>query len=128
MTPTVPPSSTTRRIALICTAVVAVLIALVSLAPPPEIPGPPGNDKLGHAIAYALLILPIATLAPRFLVWAVPSALVYGGVIELIQPSFGRSCEALDMVADAVGVLIGLILGYGVHRLRKAAGLTRPNK
>ncbi|MHA6262881.1 VanZ family protein [Arenibacterium sp. CAU 1754] len=114
------PNARLRKIALIATGLVAVLIAIASLAPPPDMPGPPGHDKLGHGIAYALLILPIAALIPRMLVWGAPLALIYGAAIEVIQPSFGRSCEALDLLADAVGILAGAMIGFGIFRIAMA--------
>jgi hypothetical protein len=53
-------------------------------------PGPDGSDKIVHFIAFAALAFPLARtgrfgLAPVFL-----GASAFGGLIEVIQPSFAR--------------------------------------
>jgi len=104
-----------RAIGLVTTAVLAIVIAVLTLAPslrPPDIGGP---DKLYHAIAFGALILPCATLYPRSLIWLLPAALAFGGAIEIIQPWVGRSGEWADLVADAVGIAIGVPTGLGGH-------------
>jgi VanZ family protein len=44
-------------------------------------------------------------------------SLLYGGIIEVIQPSFGRDAEWLDFVANGIGIVAGLILGTVLRRL-----------
>ena len=53
------------------------------------------------------------------LIWVLPAALVFGGVIELIQPFFGRSSELADFWADAAGVGAGTVLGLSLRALAK---------
>jgi len=36
---------------------------------------------------------------------------IYGGVIELLQPSFGRGAEVMDWIADMLGVAFGIFIG-----------------
>jgi len=43
------------------------------------------------------------------LVWAVVLA-AYGGLAELIQPLTGRDCDIEDFLADAVGVVVVLLV------------------
>ena len=42
----------------------------------------------------------------------------FGGLIELIQPSFGRSADMQDWIADIAGVALGIMLAllYRKHR------------
>ena len=107
---------------LVLSLLIALVIAVGSFWPPSEGAGPPGNDKVMHALAFATLTLPAALLSWRDLKWVVPAAIIYGAAIEVIQPSFGRSAEWLDFVADLVGigcaVLAGALFKY-LKELRK---------
>lgn len=85
-----------------------------SLSPsPPDLPRFPGADKGVHLAAYALMMLWFG-----FLYRSRRSLLVLGAVfvglgiaLDLLQGTTGyRSMEALDMVANAFGVLIGGLL------------------
>ena len=82
-------------------------------------PAPEGSDKLVHFIAFAALAFPLAYtgrfgLPPVFI-----GASVYGGAIELIQPSFNRSADVNDWIADIVGVVLGIGCGLLYRRLRR---------
>ena len=46
-------------------------------------------------------------------------ASVFGGLIEVIQPSFGRSADMQDWIADIAGVALGIVLALVYRRLRK---------
>ena len=55
-------------------------------------------------------------------VWLIPiliRASPFGNIIELIQPTFNRSAELNDWVADTLGVLIGIGLGLAYRRVRR---------
>ena len=85
-------------------------------APPPA---PEGSDKLVHFIAFAALAFPLARTGRFGLLPVFLGASAFGGVIELIQPSFNRSADVNDWVADIVGVILGIGLGLLYRRLRK---------
>ena len=104
-------SALRHALALLATALLAAAIAWLTLSPPKQ--GPDGllSDKAYHAIAFAALALPCAVLYARSLIWVLPWAALYGGVIELIQPSFGRSAEMADFIADLVGLGLGAAFG-----------------
>jgi len=46
-------------------------------------------------------------------------ASAFGGLIEVLQPFFGRSADMQDWIADIVGVALGMILALLYRRLRK---------
>ena len=102
-----------RRIAIgsAVTIVLAVLIAVLTLAPMPA-GGPAGSDKLYHICACACLAFPLPLVRPRLTIWVVLGVIAYGGAIEVIQPFFGRQVEWADFVADGIGAVVGAAAGY----------------
>ena len=91
------------------TAIVAITLTVAMLWPleaPP--PAPEGSDKLVHFIAFAALAFPLARTGRLGLVAVFVGASAFGGLIELIQPTFNRSADLGDWVADTVGVVIGI--------------------
>ena len=105
---------------ILLTIIVTLTLTIAMLWPleaPP--PAPEGSDKLVHFIAFAALAFPLAYtgrfgLPPVFI-----GASVYGGAIELIQPSFNRSADVNDWVTDVVGVVLGIGCGLLYRRLRR---------
>ena len=85
-------------------------------APPPA---PEGSDKLVHLAAFAALAFPLARTGRIGLLPVFVGASAFGGAIELIQPSFNRSADVNDWVADLVGVMLGIGFGLLYRRLRK---------
>ena len=83
-----------------------------------------GTDKNGHFLAYfaqgflfflcfsnlSLKGFFLKNLLPFFC--AVFLSFIFGYAIELIQPSFGRVFEAMDLAADALGSFGGALLGF----------------
>lgn len=108
--------------ALAVTAVIALVIAGLTLTPSIS-PPPMGlalTDKAYHAIAFAALVLPVAAVFRRRLLWIAIVAFLYGAMIEVIQPFVGRGAEWADLAANAVGILIGLALGWLIHAIARA--------
>ncbi len=90
------------------------LITALSLFPAEQLPKVPGTDKTHHFIAYATLMLPTALRRPRY-GWAIGLGFIaYSGLIELLQPLVNRRGEWLDLFANAGGVAIGAVIGWGV--------------
>ena len=102
------------------TVVVTTVLTIAMLWPleaPP--PAPEGSDKLVHLAAFAALAFPLARTGRIGLLPVFVGASAFGGAIELIQPSFNRSADVNDWVADIVGVIIGIGLGLLYRRLRR---------
>ena len=91
------------------TVVLALIILIGALIPVSEVAAAPaGTDKIIHIVAFAALVFPLALtkrigLFPLFIF-----ASLFGGIIEIIQPSFGRSADINDWIADSAGVICGL--------------------
>ena len=80
---------------------------------------PDGIDKLVHLVAFAALAFPLARTGRVGLIPVFVGASAFGGLIEVLQPSFGRSADMQDWIADIVGVALGMILALLYRRLRK---------
>ena len=101
---------------IIVTLTLSVAMLWPLEAPPPA---PEGSDKLVHFVAFAALAFPLARTGRFGLLPVFIGASAFGGIIELIQPSFNRSADVNDWVADVVGVIIGIGLGLLYRRLRR---------
>ena len=108
---------TPKRAAILLTCVLAMLIGILALVPLSVPQGVPGTDKTHHVIAFAVLVLPVSVLSPRTLIWLLPMAIAYGGLIEIIQPYTGRFGELKDLWADIIGVIIGAAVGLASRGL-----------
>ena len=101
---------------LIVTLTLSVAMLWPLEAPPPA---PEGSDKLVHFVAFAALAFPLARTGRIGLLPVFIGASAFGGAIELIQPSFNRSADVNDWVADVVGVVLGIGFGLLYPRIRK---------
>jgi len=101
---------------IIVTLALTVAMLWPMEAPPPA---PEGIDKIVHLVAFAALAFPLARTGRFGLLPVFIGASAFGGAIELIQPSFNRSADVNDWVADIVGVILGIVLGLLYRRLRK---------
>ena len=100
------------------TAIVAITLTVAMLWPL-DVPAPEGSDKLVHFIAFATLAFPLARTGRLGLVVVFIGASAFGGLIELIQPTFNRSADMGDWVADTVGVVMGIGAALLYRRLRR---------
>lgn len=90
-------------------ALVAVILWLSLTPQPPKIDFEQ-SDKLGHFIAYGSLMFWFCQLYGRTRTRLAYAAgfIAMGVAIEFVQGATGyRSFEVYDMVADALGVLLG---------------------
>ena len=99
----------------------ATLILTVAMLWPLESPppAPEGSDKLVHLIAFAVLAFPLARTGRFGLLPVFIGASAFGGAIELIQPSFNRSADVNDWIADVVGAALGIGFGLLYRRTRR---------
>ena len=100
---------------------IVTLILTVALLWPMEqpLPAPDGSDKIVHLAAFAALAFPLARTNRVSLLLVFMGASAFGGLIELIQPTFNRSADLNDWIADVLGVLLGISLGLIYRRVRK---------
>lgn len=74
-----------------------------------------GWDKSNHLVGYSVLALAGLLAYPVRELRVISGLVAYGGLIELLQSFTGyRFAEWLDLLANAIGVL----LGWGVWSLR----------
>ena len=94
---------------LLVTGIIVALISILSLYPVESLPPVPGTDKTHHFIAYAALAFPLALARPKMWLAGIIVMLGYSGAIELIQPYVNRYGEWLDLGANALGLVFGII-------------------
>ena len=93
------------------TLIFLMMILIGTLSPRDIIVTPDlGSDKNYHFLAFALLVMPLTFQNLKNAYWLLPVAVVFGAIIELLQPHLGRHGELNDLYADAFGALIGVIL------------------
>ena len=100
----------------------AVTLTLtVAMLWPLEVPplAPDGSDNLVHLLAFAALAFPLARTGRFGLLPVFIGASAFGGAIELIQPSFDRSTDLNDWIADIIGVVLGIGSGLLYRRIRR---------
>lgn len=75
------------------------------------------GDKVMHGVAYALLAFLSLTVfrQRRHRLLALAATVATGPAIELVQPLTGRAFEWFDMIANLLGVLVGLAAVYVVN-------------
>ena len=98
------------------------IILWLSLTPQPPQVDFEQSDKVGHFLAYGGLMFWFCQLYPRTRTRAAYAAgfIALGIAIEFLQRATGyRSFEVMDMVADAIGVLLGWAAALALPRLLK---------
>ncbi len=71
------------------------------------------NDKLNHIFAFSAFVF-LWLFHSKHIILIISIGIVYGVFIEIIQyllpVSFHRGFEILDIAADAIGCILGLII------------------
>lgn len=89
-------------------------LLITDLALQPGLPTPPelfGPDKIEHLLAFFVLTVLARMGWPRRSWITLIALLTYGIGIELVQGSaaLGRTASAADVVADMIGISLGLV-------------------
>ncbi|MDA8755378.1 VanZ family protein [Candidatus Pseudothioglobus singularis] len=87
------------------------MVAFLSLYPLPELSEFQGTNKTYHLVAYFLLALPSGLKKPNKWVLSIYLFIIFGGVIEMIQPYINRYGEWLDFFSNTIGVIFGFFVG-----------------
>jgi VanZ family protein len=97
-------------------AVIVVLAIIVCLVPGHELPGVfEYNDKVSHLVGHGLLALYFSGLVVRRSWWKIfIFLLLLGAAIEYAQYAMnvGREGDPRDVVANSIGALLGLVVGW----------------
>lgn len=79
-----------------------------------------GIDKVLHLSIFALLGFCFMATFPKIkFIYYIQIMLIYSILTEILQDEmgFGRSIEALDLVADTIGVIIGYFAFMHLKRI-----------
>ena len=123
-----PPSARRRRAWRIVLILLLLTIAWLAFSPNPPPEASTGWDKMNHLLAFSVLAAcaSFAWAGTRWrFAWVTLALLAYGVFIEVVQTQIpGRSGEWPDLLADSLGIAIGLLLVALLERLRKKFGNT----
>lgn len=97
------------------TLVILSAITILSLFPVAHLPSVPGTDKTHHFIAYGALMFPVALHKPKYWLYIALFFITWSGVIELIQPYVNRYGEWLDLGANCLGLICGIVIAQLCH-------------
>jgi VanZ family protein len=84
------------------------------------------QDKLMHALCYFYLTLGCLVFFPRPQIVLI-ALLIQGALIEIIQPYFARNGEWLDMLSNALGLMLSWAL-YKKLKLGAQHGISQKNQ
>ena len=92
----------------------AFSVLVLALLPAPPRLFTTGWDKSNHLLAFSVMAWLGLRAFPRRVLWVLAGLLAYGVLIEILQ-SFTptRSAEWLDLLADALGILVGWLIVRG---------------
>ena len=104
-------------------AALLVVITWLALTPAPPATITTGWDKSNHALAFGTLAFCSAWAVwprPRQWGWLVLALLAYGIGIEIAQSFLPpREADAMDVLADGVGIALGLAAAWPVAALAR---------
>jgi len=111
--PVLRPELRYRRLWFSCGVLLAAAVTVVCLLPSSDLPSFHLWDKLEHALAWISLAFWFGSVVVRRdILWVGITLVALGGAIELLQGwmGLGRSADIFDLLADSVGISIGLLL------------------
>jgi VanZ family protein len=110
------PSRFPRPVRLGLYGLATAILFLMCVLPSKDLPDPGTGDSFEHSTAWFVLTLTGYVLAPRR-AFAIPAfALAYGVFIELVQGQVGRDADVRDVVADAVGIGLAVLVFLALRR------------
>ena len=95
----------------VLTILLLIVITILSLIPFPELPEVPGKDKTMHLLAYGALAFPVSFARPKAYLRIIIAFLIWSALLEIFQPYFDRNQDWIDILANAIGLLLGFIAG-----------------
>ena len=87
-------------------SVVTIFFSFFSVTPPSTIQN---TDKYLHTAAYLFLSFSAALRKPTNYILIFSYFVIFGIIIELIQPYFDRYFELFDVIANSIGILLAII-------------------
>ena len=102
------------------TFIIGLAIALVTLSPIADVLNVTTGDKVYHAMAFALFVIPMMWVSPKYWRYMIAASVILGAGIEVMQPYVNQVGDVMDLVADVMGAILGVITGYITSTLYRA--------
>ena len=107
------------RVGFTATSLTGIAIYVGTLTPSLAMMSPPGADRLHHLIAFSAFALPMVLVERQYWRLMLTLTLLLGTAIELIQPHINRSGDPMDLLANAAGGIIGVLIGLTICHLHQ---------
>ena len=106
------------RLGLVLAALLALLLAAAAVLPSERVARYVSADgQIEHALGLTLIALLVTASYPRAWRLVLGLGIVASGVVELVQPIFGRGAQLSDFGADVAGLVVGVAAALAVIRL-----------
>lgn len=116
-----------RPIRIVLFVIACGIILWLSLAPSDAIPQVSLWDKIKHASAYLVLTVVAGYAFPNRLRWVVIVLFCFGVGVEVLQANMdlGRDGDALDALANSIGIAVGILLTFAIREAIKVKSRAR---
>ena len=102
------------------TFIIGLAITAATLSPIADVLNVTTGDKVYHAMAFALFVIPMIWVSPKFWRYMIAASVILGAGIEVMQPYVNQVGDVMDLVADVMGAILGVITGYFTSTLYRA--------
>ena len=99
------------------TIVIGLAIVATTLSPIAEMFDVTTQNKMYHAMAFAAFTMPMIWVSTRFWRHMIAASVILGAAIEVTQPYVNQVGDIMDLIADMIGALLGVFLGYASSAL-----------
>ena len=109
------------------TLALALAIMFGAFSPSDQLPNPYDTDKFLHFFVFSALIFPLSRSGRLKPLPIIVVASIFGGFIDVLQPSFERNMEMSDWFADNLGIIFGVWLARLYRNLKASLTVNLPN-
>jgi len=102
----------TIKAGITLTVIMGLAIIMTTLSPIADVLNVTTEDKVYHVLAFALFVMPMMWVSTKFWRYMIAASVILGAGIEVMQPYVNQVGDVMDLVADVMGAILGVITGY----------------
>lgn len=109
------------RLGLAFAALIALLLGVAAILPAELVSRFVSDDgRTQHALGLTMIALLLTVSYPRRWPWVLGLGIIASGLVELVQPIFGRGATWTDFAADVAGLVIGIMAALSIIGLARS--------